>query len=1200
MKRSLTLRIFLLIACLVGQLASIPNLTRPLAAATPEMVVDAFETATLPAGQDGNGIPIGFFTAQDSGSTVAFSTTNAPPAPVPGLPTPNSVLKMDFNVAAYGVVIHGFENNAVNQWITQDWSSYEGFGLWVYGNNSGVDLFIDVIDNRNNPPKTTDDAERYTITFKDNFSGWQHLQFPFSSFVRKEIGNGAPNDGFTLTEVHGWAFGTLATNGPKTFYADQATVYGTAPVHPLTVGFATSSTDVKEGRTGVVTVKLSKAATSPVTVKYTTADGTAKANRDYTPSSGALTFAPGVTQQTFSVSTLEDSKYEGDESVLLQLTDPSTATLGVPAVARLNIQDNDPYDATLLDDFELPPYQFKSGDRTLLASTEIAAGTPLARPGQGAYEQVIQVTRKGNGRPGLAFQRTFAASQDWRDNQGLSFWFYGNNTGSKITVNLQDNRTPDPGPIGWKLVWSDEFNSRAGTLPNPMNWGYEIGDGTVNGIPGWGNAELEYYTNSPDNAATDGRGNLAITAKSANGALTCYYGPCQYTSARLLTKNKFDLAYGRIEARVKVPRGAGLWPAFWSLGSDIDRVSWPQSGEIDIMENVGRLPNRVFGTIHGPGYSGAQSFGRTYDLSAPVADAFHTFALEWQPNALRWYIDGIQYHTASPADVAPNQWVFNHPFFLLLNVAIGGNFGGAVGADTVFPQTMLVDYVRLYQPTNSAERFATAFKDNFTGWKRITIPFSAFKRSHIQPKGAPNDGLTLASVWGYGVELPSGYTGRNILFDQVKLQPNCSYNVIVTSTADSGAGSLRQAINDVCFDGTIGFAPSLAGQTIGLTSTELTLKKPMVIDGAGAPGLTISGTDAVRPFVIDPTMTVTLRNFKITHGYGFQLAGGILNNGTLTLDHVAVTNNKVTTNGEEYWKGGAGIYSGDGSTLTLLDSTVADNTATAANGGGVLAFFHTFVTINRSTISGNSANVGGGLRTLGDVQMLNSTISGNSTYGWMGGAFFHTDGVMNVSNSTIANNTAPAGASGGAFVGTFTDANATLTLANTLLAGNSQSQCFYAPYGAGVVTFTSRGHNLATDATCGVPAPAASDLIVGDAKIGPLASNGGPTLTHLLQVGSPALDAADAASCPTTDQRGGVRPQGSACDIGAVEGTSSVTAATPLDNVGAANANDAVETEIADVDPADAVALDLADEDAPVTADEPQAIMQIFLPLVER
>jgi beta-glucanase (GH16 family) len=1099
----------------------------PARAADP-IVVDDFE-ASLAAGQDGT-IPVGFFTAQGSNSSVAFSRAAAPTA-VPEVPDPNNVLKMDFTVASYGVLIHSFENDAANQWVAQDWSAYEGVSFWLYGNNSGIDLFVDVLDNRG-ADLTRDQAERFSVAFKDNWSGWKKIELPFASLTRKDVGNGAPNDGFTLTDVHGWAFGTLATGGTRTFYMDNVTLYGTAPERPLTVGFAQASTDVQEGQTGHVTVRLSKAADVPITVKYTAQAGLATAARDFTATSGTLTFAPGIVQRTFDVATLDDAKYEGDESILLQLADPTVAVMGVPPVARLNIRDNDPYDPALLDDFETPPYMFSASNKTALASREIAAGAAAALPGQGAYERVLEATRSGGGQSALEFGRRFAQGQDWSADKGLSFWYYGKNSGRKITVNLLDNAAPDPGPAGWRLAWSDEFNTAAGAQPNPKTWGYEIGDGTVNGIPGWGNDELEYYTDSPQNVATNGSGSLVITARQADGTQQCYYGPCKYTSARLLSKNRFEFAYGRIESRIKVPRGAGLWPAFWSLGSDIDQVGWPQTGEIDFMEHVARLPDEVFGTIHGPGYSGGQSFGGIYDLGLPVADDFHTYAVEWQPGAIRWYIDGILYHTARPSDVAPNQWVFDHPFFILLNMAIGGNFGGAVGADTTFPQSMTVDYVRLYQAPDTAERFGAEFTDNFSGWRRVSLPFSTFTRSALQPAGAPSDGLNLTSVSGYGFTVPGNYPAP-VLIDQVRLLADCDDPATVTTTADDGAGSLRRAISRACAGGMIEFAPGLAGQTIGLTSAELTIAKNLTIDGAGAPGLTISGSGTVRPFVIDPTATATVRNLRIANGYGFQLAGGVLNNGTLTLDHVVVEGNNVTTDGEAFWKGGAGVYSGEDSTLALRDSTVAGNTAAASNGGGVLAMFRATVLVERSTISGNSANVGGGLRTLGNVRIVNSTISGNSTYGWMGGAFFHTDGVMNVVNSTIANNTAPPDTTGGAFVGTFTDASATLTLVNTILSGNSgPQQCFYAPWGAGVVTATSLGHNLVADNSCFA---VASDIVGADPQLGALADNGGPTRTHALAAGSPALNAADPAASPAVDQRGTSRPQGAGPDIGSYE-----------------------------------------------------------------
>ena len=215
----------------------------------------------------------------------------------------------------------------------------------------------------------------------------------------------------------------------------------------------------------------------------------------------------------------------------------------------------------------------------------------MALPGQGAYEHVLKVGQK-SGTATYKFGRAFPIGQDWSDYTGLNFWYYGQKSGKNIEVTLANDQAGASDPSQWKLVWSDEFNTRRGAAPNSSVWGNEVGDGTVYGIPGWGNDELEYYTTSTDNAATDGLGNLVITTQAANGSLSCYYGPCKYTSARLLTKNRFEVAYGRVEARVKVPVGAGLWPAFWMLGTDIDRVGWPQTGEIDIMEYVGRIQTR--------------------------------------------------------------------------------------------------------------------------------------------------------------------------------------------------------------------------------------------------------------------------------------------------------------------------------------------------------------------------------------------------------------------------------------------------------------------------------------------------------------------------------------------------------------------------------------------------------------------------------
>jgi beta-glucanase (GH16 family) len=174
-----------------------------------------------------------------------------------------------------------------------------------------------------------------------------------------------------------------------------------------------------------------------------------------------------------------------------------------------------------------------------------------------------------------------------------------------------------------------------------------------------------------------------------------------YTSARIKTQGLKERMHGRYEARIKVPRGQGIWPAFWMLGADIGAVGWPRSGEIDIMEIIGKEPANAYGTLHGPGYSGDKAVSKFTKLDSGIyADDFHVFAVEWEPREIRWYRDGILYHTVKPEQVS-GEWVFEHPFFLLLNVAVGGNWPGNPDTTTVFPQQMLVDYVRVYKRSGS-------------------------------------------------------------------------------------------------------------------------------------------------------------------------------------------------------------------------------------------------------------------------------------------------------------------------------------------------------------------------------------------------------------------------------------------------------------------------------------------------------------------
>jgi beta-glucanase (GH16 family) len=246
----------------------------------------------------------------------------------------------------------------------------------------------------------------------------------------------------------------------------------------------------------------------------------------------------------------------------------------------------------------------------------------------------------------------------------------------------------------WRLVWTDEFDGRQGSSIDRAKWSAQTGG------DGWGNKELEYYTASSQNAYLDGRGFLVLRAikEDLPGQFKCWYGPCKFTSARLFTKKTFVQQYGRFEARIKIPYGQGIWPAFWLLGDDIDTVGWPACGEIDIIENIGREPNIVHGTMHGPGYSADKGIGASYTFRRRVADKYHIFAVEWEPDVIRWYVDGEVYQTRTPADLPPgNKWAYDHPFFIILNLAVGGAWPGNPDATTLFPQSMMVDYVRVYR-----------------------------------------------------------------------------------------------------------------------------------------------------------------------------------------------------------------------------------------------------------------------------------------------------------------------------------------------------------------------------------------------------------------------------------------------------------------------------------------------------------------------
>lgn len=237
----------------------------------------------------------------------------------------------------------------------------------------------------------------------------------------------------------------------------------------------------------------------------------------------------------------------------------------------------------------------------------------------------------------------------------------------------------------WMLVWQDEFDGPAGQLPNADNWRFDIGTD-------WGNLQLEYDTDRPENVSLDGNGKLRIIARRES------YEGSAYTSARINTRGLFEHERGRFEARILLPIGQGIWPAFWMLGADFPDVPWPECGEIDIMEYRGQYPSILVGSIHGPGHFGDDAISGTYQSSSYLNERYHVYAIEWDNDSITWFIDKTRYHRVERGDLpAGADWVYDRPFFILLNVAVGGRWVGPPDGSTVFPQTMLIDWVRVYE-----------------------------------------------------------------------------------------------------------------------------------------------------------------------------------------------------------------------------------------------------------------------------------------------------------------------------------------------------------------------------------------------------------------------------------------------------------------------------------------------------------------------
>ncbi|EEF63051.1 malectin domain-containing carbohydrate-binding protein [Pedosphaera parvula] len=361
---------------------------------------------------------------------------------------------------------------------------------------------------------------------------------------------------------------------------------------------------------------------------------------------------------------------------------------------------------------------------------------------------------------------------------------------------------------GWQLVWSDEFNQVDGSSPASTNWTYDVG----NGNGGWGNNQLEYDTSRTNNARIQG-GQLVIEARQENT------NGFNYTSTRMKTQGKWSWTYGRIEASIKLPKGQGIWPAFWMLGANIDSVGWPNCGEIDIMENIGNAGDQGtdHGTIHGPqsglpancggDYNCYSGVGGTYTMpgGARLSDGFHVFAIEWTTNQIKWYCDTNVVFTATPASLpSGGTWVFTAPQFLILNLAVGGNWPGNPDGTTVFPQQMLVDYVRVYS-------FVPAAPDAPTGLTASPGNAKVYLSWDVSNSDATGYIIKRAAVSG-GSYITVGTTSTNNFTDSGVF--NCSTYYYVVSATNSLGESMNSSEQTAAL-GEFALAVNSGGSAVG-------------------------------------------------------------------------------------------------------------------------------------------------------------------------------------------------------------------------------------------------------------------------------------------------------------------------------------------------------------------------------------------------
>ena len=693
------------------------------------LMLDDFEMDDLFLGKDGAGNDIGYVTWGDAAGNVELSLFQAKRGG-----TETGALNVNFDIAAWGGFTHVFNDG--EDWTEMDWRDYNAISFAFLGNNTGGAIQFEIFDNLN-ADLAGDTAERWFYRFVDDAYGWRQIEIPFIDFQRRSDWqpSSAPDDGFGLDAVSGYAFGLPAGIGSGFAIIDEV----------------------------------------------------------------QLVVLPEVASPAAAIAEEEAEAAAAPEAVELPEVSLNEALLeAIPYAEPLMVADYEnglPY-VSQADGAAIGFVAW--GDTTanaIIGTSQIMPFTELALPEASAPNQSLRIDYNIGAWGGFTHAFSDGAgwqSMDWTSHNAMQFWLSGNNTGGVIQVEIFDNRQPgsnadtaerffyhllddyegwrqftipfaffqrradwQPGgapddgfnlaavwgyafgfPAGvgaqtaylddlmvvvvddpaqvqisasdmaaeveidesigwdtreWELLWSDEFEAEAGAPISSASWTCEVGG------HGWGNNELEYYTDRVENAAHDGAGNLVITAREETlEQASCHYGECRYTSARCITQDKVEFTYGRVEARIDIPNGQGIWPAFWMLGANFPEIGWPLSGEIDILENVGEK-NVVYGALHGPGYSGAGNIGHVYRADVNFDEGFHVYAIDWDPQVIRWYVDGEQVSLTSVKDLDGAQWVYGHDFFLLMNVAVGGYWPGNPDETTTFPQAMVVDYVRVYQ-----------------------------------------------------------------------------------------------------------------------------------------------------------------------------------------------------------------------------------------------------------------------------------------------------------------------------------------------------------------------------------------------------------------------------------------------------------------------------------------------------------------------